>query len=185
MATTIRTKAKHTVNYYYICQHCGKYSGMLSKEVAGTSQMTKMGYNARLSDRQSVRQYEKASNKMNDNVGKLAWKVNNGDYSDFDGICPHCHKCQNWSSGRFGRDVIGVTLAITLLVAFYGLFIPVILYTLMEAFISVKVAFTIYGVVVAIACVGAFALSLKIFIQKKRDVKGIQDNSVPEIDWNI
>lgn len=183
--TEIKEKVSHTIYYSYVCQHCGKESGMLSEELTASATKRKDGYNAKFSDKDRSGVYEKAVERLQTKFDDRRAKAAEGNYSDFYGVCPHCGKSQKWSVGSFSKDVIGATLLLTFGVAFFGLGITIVLYALLENFVSAKVAFTIYGVIVAIACGGSFALTLKIWIKNKRDTKGITNGSIPEINWNV
>lgn len=183
--TEIKEKVSHTIYYSYVCQHCGKESGTLSEDLTATVYKRKNGYNAKFSEQDRRGVHEDAVERLRRRLDDRRMKVDQGNYSDFNGRCPHCGKSQKWSVGSFGKDVIGATILLTFWAAFIGFGIFLVLYALMEAFVQAKVVFAVYGAIVALVCVYSFSLTLKIWIKDKHDTKKLQKGSFPEVNWNL
>jgi hypothetical protein len=125
--TTYTATAKITFRYHYVCEHCGKDSGMLASEVKGIDSINISGKGQPTPAQQAVLQAGAQSNAVAALRAKIAG-AEKGKYGE--GIrskCPLCGKTQSWElkSGRWkplwnALQGLIVGFLIMLIVSFFG-----------------------------------------------------------------
>jgi len=101
--TTYKSEAKIPFHYHFVCEHCGKDSGMLSAQVLGIADINISGKGRPSLDQQMELQTRaQASAKA-----ALQAKINGAEKGRYgEGVsskCPNCGKIQSWElrSGRW------------------------------------------------------------------------------------
>lgn len=174
-------KATHIIYYSFTCQHCGQESGTLVEELTGTANKRKSGYRVPLNEKEEAALAYEASHNLKSKLKSRQTEVTNGDYSSFDGKCPHCGKIQKWGIGSFGRDVIVRALALTGLLAFLGVFPTAFATGKFDAVRTTKV----FGLILAASFVVFFLWQMIVWIRNKRSTKAFRKDDAPHIQWNL
>ncbi len=184
------TYYKHTraesadVPYSFRCEQCGKESGPLRAVITGPNAVHSSNFKVLTQD-----ESEKLQKTAHKNLVKHIRKIHQDATqkqifaSDFEDICPHCHKPQSWALSGMQNKMFENPIVFM----FIGIFISVLtyIYNIVE---EMEWGFTpIYWIMlVTIACAVLSLLWNLIKISgKKKATASARQKNLPSIDWNF
>lgn len=125
--TTYTAKADIPFHYHFVCEHCGKDSGMLASKVQGSNSINISGKGRPTPAQQAELQTGAQSSAQT----ALQIKIQNAEKGKYgEGVsskCPHCGKIQSWElkSGRWkplwsALSGLGIGFFIMVFAGFFG-----------------------------------------------------------------
>ncbi len=125
--TTYTAKAEFPFHYHFVCEHCGKDSGMLASKVQGSNSINISGKGRPTPAQQADLQTGAQASAQT----ALRIKIQNAEKGKYgEGVsskCPHCGKIQSWElkSGRWkplwsALSGLGIGFFIMVFAGFFG-----------------------------------------------------------------
>ena len=177
--TTHYLQAKHMISYRYICEYCGNDSQSQIREIEALVEK-RTGIGKKLTPSEQSEANHELRTRLVAEVRKEKDLVEKGDYSFFNGRCPHCGKPQSWAGGTLENAVKRKAASATMWVGLIGF----IVYIVLMAVCGFWAATACY----VGACAGVYAITYLIAYTKWKSVRKAVESSprktLPWIDWN-
>lgn len=175
------TNAEIDILYHFVCEHCGKDSGIKKIELTGHAggEAVEEGKTVTMADVEALRAHarmlvERQLNKHKASVAKGAYPA------IFDGLCPHCRKSQSWNCTGSAKRLFTAPLWEGL--SFFAC--VWLIMTLVSYFSNWKIAILRPALIASgIGTLLGFATALADWIKYRRDTKDVTHKNKPDIIW--
>lgn len=175
------TNASIDILYHFVCEYCGKDSGIRKNEVTGHAggQAVEEGKTVTMGDIEALRAH--ALMQVEHKLNKYKASVAKGAYPEiFYGLCPHCGKSQSWSCTGSAKNLFMLPLWGGL-----SFFVVVLLIMIVISYFSNwKIAILRPALIASgIGTLLGFATALADWIKYRRDTKDVMHKNKPYIIW--